>query len=223
MVLRVITIATLVAAGHAVAAQTPGQTQVAPEAKHQVALFEGSLRAAIEKAGGDMLKRASEVVPDIRLRFEAEIRVYSAILAEGDMFMVDVPAIEATSLQMFTFLLKTSPAQASRMSNPVDPANSSAGSAPPAAPSMMNPDLLYSEFTRQALVDAMLDNGITLPLKEGQRLTVVVGVPGGIASGQIGGAPRKLYLSIKSEDLLALRERKIDREEARKRIEENRY
>lgn len=68
----------------------------------------------------------------------------------------------------------------------------------------------------------MLDNGITLPLKEGQRLTVVVGVPGGVPAGQIGDVPRKLYLSIKGEDLVALRENRINREEARKRIEEQR-
>lgn len=132
MVLRVITIATLVAAGHTVAAQTPVQAQIAPEAKHQVSLFENSLRVAIEKAGSDMQRRAIEVVPDVSLKFESEIRVYSLIQPEGDIFLVDVPAILARSLEMFNFMLRTAPNPNPRMSNSTGPE--------PAPGTMMNPD-----------------------------------------------------------------------------------
>ena len=88
---------------------------------------------------------------------------------------------------------------------------------------MSNPEKEYSEFTRQALVDTMLDNAFALPLKEGQTLTVVVGVAGNVPTTAIAEIPRKLYLTLKSEDLLALRQNRITRDEARSRISESRY
>jgi len=88
---------------------------------------------------------------------------------------------------------------------------------------MTDPVKEYSEFTRQALVDAMLDNAFALPLKDGQTLTLVIGVAGGQPTTEISQTPRKLYLTMKSEDLTALRQDRITRDQARTRISESRY
>jgi hypothetical protein len=69
----------------------------------------------------------------------------------------------------------------------------------------------------------MLDNAFALPLKDGQTLTLVVGVAGGPPTAEISQTPRKLYLTMKSEDLTALRQDRITRDQARTRISESRY
>jgi hypothetical protein len=217
---RIIILATVVAVSSALHAQTPSATQVPPEALHQAKVFETSLKAAIEKAAGQLADRAKEVVPDITLSFETDIRVNHAVLQTGVVYFVEVPGIEATRVQLWD--LSRRMAQNPRMSNGAGP-----GLVPPPIvpdPTMMtNPVKEYSDFTRQALVDAMLDNAFSLPLKDGQTLTLVVGVAGGLPTIEISQTPRKLYLTLKSEDLLALRQNRITRDEARTRISESRY
>jgi len=217
---RIIILATIVAAGSAVYAQTPSAAQVPPEALHQAKVFETSLKAAIEKAAGQLADRAKDVVPDISLSFETAIRVNHAVLQTGVVYFVEVPGIEATRMQLWDLSRRMS--ENPRVANPVRP-----GSVAPAivpGPTMMtDPIKEYSEFTRQALVDAMLDNAFALPLKDGQTLTLVVGVAGGPPTAEISQTPRKLYLTMKSEDLTALRQDRITRDQARTRISESRY
>lgn len=231
MVLRNIVIASIVVlASTVVNAQTPVAAQVPAEALHQVKVFETNLRAAIEKAAGQLADRAKQVVPDIELHFETPIRIYSAVMpsGEGIVFFVEVPAIEGSSAQLWEIrrlLMAQAPKPNSnnpRVANPVNP-----GLVPgmPIDPSWMTePEKEYAEFTRLSLADAMLDNAFALPLKEGQVLTLVVGVAGSPGQPAAIGAPdRKLYLSMKAEDLLALRQNRIGRDEARTRISERRY
>ena len=226
MVLRFIILATVVGAAGAVHAQTPTAAQVSPDMLHQVQVFESSLRAAVSKAGSQMAARAKEAVPDIKLKFESDIRVTSAVLSNGVVCFVEVPAIEAISAQLFDLYLRMAQAPPNsstpRVANPVGP-----GAAGPGlvldATMMTNPVKEYSEFTRQAIVDAMLDNAFAVPLKDGQTLTVVVDAAAGAPTAEIAQVSRKLYLTMRSEDLLTFRQGRITRDEARALIKESRY
>jgi hypothetical protein len=147
------------------------------------------------------------------------------VLPNTYLFFVEVPGIEATSAQMWQLSLQMQmQRQNPRMGNPAQPVLPPPPPIDPnGAPRMSNPEKEYSEFTRQSLVDTMLDNAFGLPLKEGQTLTVVVGVADDVPTTAIAATPRKLYLTMKSEDLLALRQGKITRDEARALIKESRY
>jgi hypothetical protein len=229
VVLRNVLIASVVVvAGTVVHAQTPVAAQVPAQALHQVKVFEANLKAAIEKAADQLADRAKQVVPDIKLTFETPIRTYSAVMpnGEGILFFVEVPAIEGTSAKMWDLYRSMLESPRPNPNNPRMSNSTNPGLVPgmPIDPSWMTePEKEYAEFTRQSLVDAMLDNAFALPLKEGQTLTLVVGVAGSPGPSAIGEPARKLYLSMKAEDLLALRQNKIGRDEARTRISERRY
>jgi hypothetical protein len=89
---------------------------------------------------------------------------------------------------------------------------------------MLNPAQEYTDFTRLAVIDTMLDHAFALPLKEGQAFTVSVGAaaaPG--PPGRLEAVGRRLYLTLKADDLIALRANRITRDEAKSRIVERRY
>jgi hypothetical protein len=226
-ILAAATLATLGASSVAFA-QTPVSASVAPDALHQVRLFEGSLRAAVESAGRQLADRARRIAPAIVLRLETEVRVAGSMLPEGEgaIFFVEVPGIEPDDTFLFNLYLRNLDPR-----RPVGNAPPTAGTVTsavvpdePVIPPMTDPDREYSQFTRMALVDAILDNAFALPLREAQSLTLVVsGVPTGVPQNPLAEAPRKLYLRIKAEDLIGLREKRITRDEARKRIREFRY
>jgi hypothetical protein len=89
---------------------------------------------------------------------------------------------------------------------------------------MSNPIKEYSDFTHDALVAALLDSAFALPIREGQKLTLIVGNgTAGLSQDPLAEPARMLYLRIKAEDLLALRQNRITRDEAKKRILEWRY
>ncbi len=197
--------------------------------------FENNLRVAIERAGAQLGERARQVVPDISLRFETQPKVTGFVLPEGEgiLFAIEVPGIEGSSVMLWEMsrrMAQNPNAQnpnLPRMGNGVNPPN-------PASPSMpvpagvvgvmiTNPEQEYSEYTRQALLDAMLDQAFALPLKENQTLTLSVGVAEVAPANPLAAIPRRLYLRLKGEDLLALRQNRITRDEAKKRILEFRY
>ena len=136
--------------------------------------FESLLVSAVNQAATKVTDRALQAVPDFKLRLEANPFAKGFVMptGEGMFFLVEVPGIEATSELLWSQmrqLQQRKPEPSPRVGNPV-----------PADPSTMmtNPGKEYAEYTRQAVVDAMLD-AITLPLKEGQKLTVSVGlIPG---------------------------------------------
>jgi len=208
------------------AAQTSVDAQVSPETIRQVQKFEIALRSAIVTAGQRLGERARDVVPDIEIGFEMLPQAQGVVLPDGNgfLFMVDLPAIEATSATLWDIMsrrnLVSNPVP--RVSNPVVPV------LPPASdavlgPPITNPELEYAEFTRQALVDALLDQAFALPIKEGQSLTLSVRVVSLMPANPLGPLARRLYLRIKGDDLLALRQNRITRDEAKKRIMESRY
>lgn len=234
MKFRILAIAIVVGGSGAVLAQTPVGVQLPADARHQTSVFENSLREAVFRASGDLLKRARQTVPDMELRFQTDIRVQGTWMPDdsGALFLVEVPAIDATSQMLYMVSLRMNqnqtngvrPAGNGDTRTPVPPVPPP-GSGTPVISPMTDPNGEYSEFTRKALVDAMLDNAFALPLKEGQKLMVMAkdATSSPAPTAAIGDPPRRLYLTIKAEDLLALRQTRITRDEARKRIEEKRY
>jgi hypothetical protein len=83
-----------------------------------------------------------------------------------------------------------------------------------------DPNYEYAVAVCDSLMDAMLDNSGALPIKENEWLTVaaVDGAPDSprIVNSSSGYAT---YLQIKGADLLAFRQGKISKEEARKHVE----
>jgi hypothetical protein len=78
----------------------------------------------------------------------------------------------------------------------------------------------YSDLVRERMIDAILDQSGVLPLKDEQTLAVAV-IPVNVT-----GPPsqsRTLILSIKGADLSQLRQGKISRDEAKRRIIETRF
>jgi hypothetical protein len=216
-------ISLVLALGASAGAQTLVPAELPPDARHQVDLFGDSLRSAIVNAGRQLADRAKQVVPDIMLRFETDPAVFSTWMpkGEGATFLVEVPVIEATSAQLWQL--------ARRMPRPISSGNGPVPVATPTAPPdpvippMTNPEQEYSEFIRQALVDAMLQNAFALPLKEGQTLTVIVGEMETSRSTAISDVRKRLYLTISCEDLTAFKQGRITKDEARKRVQERRY
>jgi hypothetical protein len=220
---RIIIAACLIGAGVAVEAQTTVSVQLPPDARHQAQVFEDSLRSAIVTAGRNLLERARQVVPDIMLRFEQEPAIFSTWMPKGDglVVFVEVPGIEATSAQLWQAYRQLA---MRNVGNGGSPSRTAPGTpSDPVVPPMTSPEQEYSEFTRQALMSAVLDNAFGLPLKDGQTLTIVVGVINDGPSTSLANVPKRLYLSIKGEDLVALKQGRITRDEAKSRITESRY
>lgn len=225
---RSIAIVAALSVASVAAAQTLADPQITPDALRQVRSFEDTLRKAIVTAGGQVGDRARAVVPDVKLRFEADPYVKGIILptGEGIVFTVEVPGIEATSVMMYEQMARILQQQQNQgfmgVGNPRTGPPTTPAPPPPPIGSPLDPAAAYQEFTRQALIDAILDSAFTLPLKEGQSLTVTAGTldPN---PDQLGPILRRLYLTIKADDLMALRQNRITRDEARTRIIEKRY
>lgn len=236
MVFRtIVAVVALLGAGSTGAAQTPVNSQVTADALHQVRVFENSLRKAIERAGQQLADRARKVAQaqsiQLQLQFEADIEVRSALMPEGEgvVFFVGVPGIEPSVSTLLGIMARRQPSPLPRVANPTNPPGGGTVTPgvvepDPMVPPLTDPEKEYSNFTHNALVDAMLDNAHALPIREGQALTLVVGnVVSTSMLNPLAGPERMLYLRIKAEDLIALRQNRITRDEARQRIKEWRY
>lgn len=229
----ILTVIALGASGGVAIAQTPVAIQIPAEDQSKVQTFEASLRAAIVSAGGQLAKRAREVVQDIVLQFESEARIQGLFLPDGEglQFFIDVPGIQPGAAAMW---------QLGRVINDrrdtLNAANpGGTGTARVGAPAttttpdpnsvlMTDPIAEYSRFTHDALVDTMLDNAFALPIKPGQTLTLIVGNGTvGLPRNPLAPPEKLLFLRIKGEDLLALRQNTITRDEAKKRIRQWAY
>jgi hypothetical protein len=83
-----------------------------------------------------------------------------------------------------------------------------------------NPDYEYAVAVCDALMDAMLDSPGPLPIKENEWLTVAAVSGDPTPPGLINtSSDYTTYLQIKGSDLLAYRQGKINKEEARKLVE----
>ena len=102
---------------------------------------------------------------------------------------------------------------------------SPAGVAAPAEPDVMaDPGEAYTTAVRNALVDAMLDFGQSLPLGPDEYLTVAArAVNARIVEAEDSGDVVTIFIRMKGSDLAALHSGKISREEAHKRVEVREY
>jgi hypothetical protein len=88
---------------------------------------------------------------------------------------------------------------------------------------MFNPNDEYTTYARQALIDALLDQGMNLGIAPDKKLTVIAGELQPQGPSPFLPRSRSLILQISGADLLALRQNRISRDDAKARIKENRY
>ena len=93
---------------------------------------------------------------------------------------------------------------------------------PPPQVTSDDADKQYSEYVRQAMIDAILDNSGVLTLKDDQWLAVAV-TPVSVTGPTHKKPSGTLILSIKGADLEQLRQGKISRDEAMRRIVETHF
>jgi hypothetical protein len=183
--------------------QAENVVQVPEAVRRSMEGFERSLRGAIETAAAQVNKRLTEAVPNVQyqLQFQALPVVNSVVMPEGDAnFWVLIPAIEQTSVRIV---------QAMPRRTGLDP--------------MLNPNDEYTNFARQELINAVLDHGMSLGLAPDRKLTVIAGELQPQGPSPFLPRSRSLILQISGEDLLALRQNRISRDDAKARIKENRY
>jgi hypothetical protein len=218
-----------------VAAQQMMPEQADSQAKTQARMFETVLHSAIEHAGERLASRVNDVVPGVQVVFETEPIIRTVPTPEGPVFDVQIPRILGTGLRLMK-MLQPAPqpiaAPPATGAQPVStqPPRVTATSVPPDDPMVnkpntagFNPDQEYSNYAREALVDAMLDNSGGLPLTGQERLEVTAGgldVPDG--SLNVDNS-RRLVLVISAADLSLFHAGKITRDQAKQRIREWRY
>ena len=200
-------------------ATTPSTDHV----RNQVKVFETSLRAALERAAttfGNRVREAILPTYHTEFMFTEEPRVTGVLIPDvGMVFHVQIPALSSLDLQMWNAAARRTVARPEVPVSAID--NRTTPAAPPAMP--FEPNKEYTDLTREALYDAVLDNALALPVPDGQTMTVFAGelLPSG--TNPLAQRSRLLILTIKAEDLLALRRQQITRDQARERIRESRF
>ena len=203
------------------AVQTPSAEQV----RNQVRVFETSLRAAVENAARTFGVRVREAVPNFNadLIFINDPIVTGLPIPDvGVVFHVQIPALSTSDALIMSTLYARQNAAVPRPAIPISQPPVGAASAPTPVPGF-EPNREYTDLTREALYDAVLDNALALPIPDGQTLTVFAGelLPPG--TSPLAQRSRLLILTIKGEELLALRRQQINRDQARERIKESRF
>jgi hypothetical protein len=241
--MRSVTVVPRLVAGLVVVLAAPGvlsaQQQAAPPvvsdaAKAQVDAFEGFLRIAIDSAAGKLNNRVREALPNtpIRLEYQTPPIVTGVLLSEaGAVFHVLVPAIADVDLKMTSALLDRE--RMRREANPVVRANTNpnrvttggvvADDPTNVAPLLLEPDKEYTSLVKAALIDAVVDHSLSLPIPPGQYLTVIADELQTQPAGPFNPRSRTLILQLKGEDVIAFRENRISRDDARARVKESRY
>ena len=193
------------------------------QVRNQVRVFETSLRAAVENAARTFGARVREAVPNFNadLIFINDPIVTGLPIPDvGVVFHVQIPALSTTDALLMTTLYAR---QNSTLPRALPVAQPTIDASAPTAVRVFEPNREYTDLTREALYDAVLDNALALPIPEGQTLTVFAGelVPPG--TSPLAQKSRLLILTIRAEDLLALRRTQINRDQARERIKESRF
>ena len=201
--------------------------------KNNVRTFEMALKTAVETAGMRLVQWASQTAP-VPMAFAQDPSVRSVPLLDNSLvFHVEVAEIIPTSLVLWSRYREMPPgarAGAARVGNappgmaPPDAAGPGKAPTGDIASLAVTPDAYYTELVRGSLIDTMLDSSGVLPLRAGQTLTVAC-IPVDVAvTNPVNRNPsRQLILTIKGEDVIALRDGKLSREEAKQRIIERRF
>ena len=194
------------------------ELQVPDTTRRHVTGFEDALRGAINTAAANLNLRIRQAIPDrpVALAFERDTIATGVCLPDGGaVFHLLIPAIREIDSRLLNL-------QQRALATPVP-----VGIAPrkPAGPPLIDPDQEYTELTRAALIDAMVDGSLALSpsIPEGKHLTVIAGELQTDPPSPFNPRSQTLILQISGEDLLALRQQKITRDEARLRIKLSKY
>jgi hypothetical protein len=190
-----------------------------------VGTFEMLLQRAINRATLDMRDWAQRIVPNVELM--ATQPVVHGVPAGDASITFNIEVAEMVGVDLWQFMHERQrpqpdPGGVQRVGAQVVQGDPTTSPAPRVTTDDANKQ--YSEFVRQAVINAILDNSGVLPLKEEQILAVAV-TPANVTGPAPGyKAPsRILILSIKGGDLELLRQGKISREEAKRRIVETHF
>lgn len=207
----------------------PGPAAQEEALKRNVQVFEMALRSAIIDAGVKVADWAKKIEPSVVLGFVAppEVRVVP-LLDNSLVFHVDVAELGVSSalwVQVAT--------QNGVFAPPPQQGGPTRVGATAAAPDSMKvgtlprvtPSQYMTEQVREALINAILDSPTMLPtLTTGQTLTVACNPVDVLVTNPLyRNTSKKLVLQIKGEDMVAMREGKLSREEAKQRIIERRF
>ena len=161
--------------------------------KPQGLAFEAILRAAVDRGGQQLAQRASEVVPGLMLALADRPDTTSLHIPGFYIFEVVVPPILPTSLFAYNQLRRDPRPPLARTPQPgtpdARPVSNSQGdrvtpnsaaqpsdemAVSPVAAGSIDPDKLYSDFVKQAVIDVMLDSSLVLPMSQDDMLIVTV-------------------------------------------------
>ncbi len=189
-----------------------------PNLRFQVRTMETVLTSAVQNGVDRLAHKINEVAPGLRL-FAGLPHAHGYQLENvGWFFDVEVPDIYPGSADLYVELLPTSGVSATGRQ-----VNNRGGVTSTVRPDAIEPAVVrdprgeYRTAIREALIDAMLDFG-QMPLKPSESLTIGARGTDPVGPAVAGDESVALVLSIKGEDLTALRAGKITREEAKARI-----
>lgn len=200
------------------AAPAPAESQ---NLRFQVRTMETVLSSAVQNGVDRIAQKISEVAPGLRL-FAGMPHAHGYQLDNiGWFFDVEVPDIYPGSADLYVELLPVTPPGRASGNDPRRAIGNNVTSGPipgPIEPPVVrDPRGEYRLAIREALVDAMLDFG-QVPLKASEWLTIGARRPDPLGPATPGDESVALIISIKGEDLTALRAGKITRAEAKSRI-----
>jgi hypothetical protein len=217
--------------------QTSGNDPQLERIKNEVRTFEIVLFRSIETAGQQLAAWAQTKVPNVLLSPAADPVVNGFPAADSSLvFMVRIPELSGVSVfRGYPPFYQNQPDNAVSGARPV-----TTGDVKPVAQEKVtstsvvaddpmkngppNPNTMYSDLVRLGLMDAMLDSSSVLTVKNDQWLTVVaIPIDVLVTNPYYRNTSRKLILSIKGEDLAALRAGTITRDEAKQRIVDTRF
>jgi hypothetical protein len=196
-----------------------------------VGTFEIVLQRAITSANQQMAQWAQQIVPNVYLTPAAEPAVHGVPVADSTIvFHIEMAEMLGVNLFMqarmrsqppqdnaTTRNVQTTPRVGAEIVQP-DPMNGQ----PPM--NSATADAQYSEYVREALVDAILDRSGVLTLKDDQTLAIfLTPVNVAISNPLYKSTSKTLVLTIKGADLAALRQGRIPRDEAKRRIIETHF
>jgi hypothetical protein len=194
--------------------------------KAQITAFEGILKSAVERGGQQLAQWAGEMVPTVELVLAEPPKARGVPLPDSSLFFdVQIPGILNTSLRLWEIYVQQRPSPAAVAQGDRVAATGVVPDDPMVAGTSTEANQQYSDYVREALIQAMLTSSGVLPLDEGQWLTVAArdAVDDWVQNPLYQSQSRKLILSIRGEDLRALRDGDITIEEARSRIVERRF
>jgi hypothetical protein len=205
----------------------PSSVLPVPDAtRRQVEGFERILRGSIEAAAVKLNTRLGEAIPNVQfqLQFQAQPVVTGIVMPDDNaVFHVLIPAIEQTGVRIIDayVAMQQRGAAGTRVSGTGNLVVDPDPAAPPAAV-RFDPNTEYTKFARQALIDALLDHGMSVQISPEKTLTIVADelLP---QNSPFLQRSRSLILQISGADLLALKENRLARDDAKGRIKEFRY